>query len=166
MLPLRQFIQGIDGQDCVAAHIRVPVVKAGKDGGYERLKDLHLPYPAEEPQGDAPQVLVGVLKVVPKVLADKNLQIHIACSQEPRMAQQLRIMLSKDQQLPHHLRQELPTCVCLLDCLLQGSLVSVMLPSTLSTPLAARTPPPPAPGTAGAASGRYGPPTAARSARW
>ena len=74
MLSLGQLVQGVDGQHCVLAHKRVSVLQAGQDGGNERLQDLLLPDAAQEPQRGAPDVLVGVLQVVPQVLADQNLQ--------------------------------------------------------------------------------------------
>ena len=73
-LPTRQPVQRIDGEHSIPAHIGVPVLQAGQDGGYQRLQDLLLPDSAQEAQGDAPDVLVGVLQVVAQILADQNLQ--------------------------------------------------------------------------------------------
>ena len=73
-LPARQPVQGIDGEHSVPAHVGVPVLQAGQDGGYQRLQDLLLPDSAQEAQGDAPDVLVGVLQVVAQILADQDLR--------------------------------------------------------------------------------------------
>ena len=50
------------------------MLQAGQDGGYQRLQDLLLPDSAQEAQGDAPNVLVGMLQVVAQILADQNLR--------------------------------------------------------------------------------------------
>ena len=50
------------------------MLQAGQDGGYQRLQNLLLPDSAQEAQGDAPDVLVGMLQVVTQILADQDLQ--------------------------------------------------------------------------------------------
>jgi hypothetical protein len=52
----------------------LPVVQVGQDAGHQGLEDFLLPDTAQETQRDAPDVLIGVLQVVPQVLADQNLQ--------------------------------------------------------------------------------------------
>ena len=49
------------------------MLKASQNGWYQGLKDFLFPYSAEEPECDAPNVLVRVLQVVPEVLADQYL---------------------------------------------------------------------------------------------
>lgn len=48
------------------------VLNVGKDGGNEGLNDLGLGKAAEEAEGDASDVLIRVLEVVPEILADKD----------------------------------------------------------------------------------------------
>jgi hypothetical protein len=50
----------------------VSVLEVGEDGGDERLEQLGLGEPAEEPQRDAADVLVRALQVVAEILADED----------------------------------------------------------------------------------------------
>jgi len=50
------------------------VLQACKDGRDEWLKDFLFPYSTEESECDSPYVLVGVLQVIPQILADQDLQ--------------------------------------------------------------------------------------------
>lgn len=58
-------VNGEDGHDGVSAHVGVPVLQAGADGGHEGLQQLGLLQFAEEPQGGPADELVGVLQVFP-----------------------------------------------------------------------------------------------------
>lgn len=63
-------VDGHDGEDGVAADEGVAMLEVREDGRDERLDDLRLIEAAEEAEGDAADVLVGVLEVVAEVLAD------------------------------------------------------------------------------------------------
>lgn len=52
----------------------IPVFQVGKNAGNERLKNFLLANAAQEAQGHATDVLVGVLQVVAQVLADQDLE--------------------------------------------------------------------------------------------
>lgn len=67
--------QAEDHRDCgerVLADERVRVLEIGDDGGHNRLEQLRLAEPAEEPQRDAANVFVGVLEVVAEVVGDED----------------------------------------------------------------------------------------------
>ena len=63
---VKVLVDGEDGHDGVAAHVGVPVLQAGADGGHEGLQQLGLLQLAQEPQGGPPDELVGVLQVFPE----------------------------------------------------------------------------------------------------
>ena len=44
LLALGELVYGVDGQDSIASHIRMPVLQACENGGYQWLKDLLFPY--------------------------------------------------------------------------------------------------------------------------
>jgi len=69
---LGKLVDGHDGEDGVAADEGVAMLEVGEDGGDERLNDLRLIEAAEETEGDAADVLVGVLEVVAEILADED----------------------------------------------------------------------------------------------
>jgi hypothetical protein len=50
------------------------MLQVGQDAGHQRLQDLLLADAGEEAQGDPPDVLIGVLQVVPEVLANQDLR--------------------------------------------------------------------------------------------
>lgn len=74
LLALGELVYGVDGQDSIAPHIRMPVLQACENGGYQWLKDLLFPYSTQESERDTPYVLVWVLQIVPQVLANQDLQ--------------------------------------------------------------------------------------------
>ena len=74
LLSLWKLVDAVDCQHSVAAHIRVPVLQACKDGRDEWLKNFLFPYSTEESECDAPYVLIRVLQVVTQILADQDLQ--------------------------------------------------------------------------------------------
>ena len=57
-------VDGVDGQDGVAAHVAVSVLQAGPDGRHQGLQQLRLLQLAEETQGGATDELVGMLQVL------------------------------------------------------------------------------------------------------
>lgn len=59
-------VDGVNGQDSIAAHITVTVLKAGPDRWHERLKQLRLLQLAQEAQGGATDELIGMLQVLKK----------------------------------------------------------------------------------------------------
>mmetsp|Transcript_3100 Transcript_3100/g.8470 ORF Transcript_3100/g.8470 Transcript_3100/m.8470 type:complete len:332 (-) Transcript_3100:112-1107(-) len=83
-----QVVYRLDTHRSAAPHERVPVLQVAQYRRNQRLQDLKLLDPAQEPQRHSPQVLVRVLEVVPQVLADQ-----------------------------YHLRKEFPIAVLLLQLL-------------------------------------------------
>lgn len=57
-------VDGVNGQDSIAAHITVTVVQAGPDRWHERLKQLGLLQLAQETQSGAADELIGMLQVL------------------------------------------------------------------------------------------------------
>jgi len=62
----------VDGQDGVAAHVRVAVLEAGPDRRDQRLKDLRLLQLAQEAERATTNVFIRVLKVVPQCIANEK----------------------------------------------------------------------------------------------
>ncbi len=191
-LALGQLVDGVDGSHRVLAHVRVPVLQVGQDGGHQRLQDLLLADAAQEAQRDAADVLVGVLQVVAQVLADEDLQGAGAGS---RLRSVSRLSRTRERAGPgrarrgrgpaacaapppplpwrsrlraHHLGQQLAGRVRLLDGLLRGpgAAPGVSRARAIACTFAGRRSRRGAPGTAAAASGWCGPRRAARSGRW
>ncbi|QCD76624.1 hypothetical protein DEO72_LG4g2239 [Vigna unguiculata] len=69
LLSLRKLVDGHDSENGVAADEGVVMLEVGEDGRDEKLDDLRLIEATEETEGDAANVLVGVLEVVAEVLA-------------------------------------------------------------------------------------------------
>lgn len=69
---MREAVDGGDRGERVAPDEVVAVVEVLEDGGHERLEHLGLGEAAEEAEGDAADVLVGVVEVVAEVLADED----------------------------------------------------------------------------------------------
>ena len=67
---LMLLVDHVDGQDGVAAHIRVAVLEAGSDRRDKRLEDLGLLELAEEAKCAATNVLIRMLKIVPQGIAN------------------------------------------------------------------------------------------------
>lgn len=57
-------VDGVDGQDGVAAHVAVPVLQAGADGRHQRLQQLRLLQLAQKAQRGAADELVWVLQIL------------------------------------------------------------------------------------------------------
>lgn len=72
VLPIGEPIQGHDREDRIAADEGVAVLQILDDRRDQGLDDLDLVEAAEEAEGDAADVLVGVLEVVAEVLADED----------------------------------------------------------------------------------------------
>jgi hypothetical protein len=71
---LWELVDSIDGQHSTTPYIGVPVLQVAQDGGHEGLQNFLLSDAAQETQCDTPDVLVGMLKIVPQVLANQNLE--------------------------------------------------------------------------------------------
>jgi hypothetical protein len=87
-LPLWQLVDGIDCQHCVTPDIGVPVLKVAEDGRNQGLQDLLLTDATQEAQSHTTDELVGMLQVVPEVLADLQTRggskgISSACQAAP-----------------------------------------------------------------------------------
>lgn len=57
-------IDGVNGQDSIAAHVTVSVLQAGSDCWHERLQQLWLLQFTQETQSGATDELIGMLQVL------------------------------------------------------------------------------------------------------
>lgn len=68
----RVLVDGCDGEDGILAHIGVAVLETLHCGGQEGLDEFGLAELAQEAEGVAADVLVGMLKIVPDTVATKE----------------------------------------------------------------------------------------------
>lgn len=57
-------VNGVDGEDSIASDIGVSVFQTLPDGGHQWLQQLCLLQLTQEPQGGAPDKLIGVLQIL------------------------------------------------------------------------------------------------------
>lgn len=57
-------VNSVDGQDSVASDIGVSVFQTLSNGGHQWLQQLRLLQLTQEPQGGAPDKLIGVLQIL------------------------------------------------------------------------------------------------------
>mmetsp|Transcript_9026 Transcript_9026/g.31070 ORF Transcript_9026/g.31070 Transcript_9026/m.31070 type:complete len:642 (+) Transcript_9026:3130-5055(+) len=109
-----EVVDGLDTHGRRPADEGVPVLEVAEDRRDQRLQDLELLDTAQEAQGDAPEVLVRVLQVVPKVLADQyhlwqKLSLRVLLLQLLEVQQQelLNRVVLAGEHVPHDCHKEL-----------------------------------------------------------